>query len=97
MLQFGPLTDQVVHRILWFGFTDLNEALGDGGDHMTHEVVPEWQTLCLQHLPLLFLNVLQLSSLGGWERGREEREGGREGGMEGERETHLTPQIRLNN
>ena len=64
------VTNQVVHRVLWFSLADFNETLCECGHHMTHEIVPQREALGFQHLPLLRLHLSQLGVLCG-ERGGE--------------------------
>lgn len=54
---------QIVQGVLRLDLADLHEALGEGGHHVTHEVVSEGDGLRLEHLLLLLLHLGQLSVL----------------------------------
>ena len=45
---------QIVDGVFWSDLADFYQSLGKGRHHKTHEVVPHWSALNLQHL-LLFL------------------------------------------
>ncbi len=38
---------QVVNRIVWFLFTAFDEAFSESRHHMSHQIVAQWNWLCL--------------------------------------------------
>ncbi len=56
-------THQIVHRVVRLDLCDLYEAPCECGHDVFHEVVPERDRLCLQHLLLLAMHLSQLRTL----------------------------------
>ena len=77
-------SDQVVHRVFRAALAHLNKPSGEGRHHMTHEVVPKGETLCLQHLLLLRLDLRELGALGGRRENGGKEKKGKEGKRKGE-------------
>lgn len=51
-------TYQEIYRVFWSDLTALDEALGESGHDVLHQIIPQRNRLSFQQLILLLLNLL---------------------------------------